>query len=134
MTGTGAEVRLRGKIELDDEFVSNILITAFDGNHGGSWYWAAPAHADWLEAKTDDSGFPAKWTKCVIVDKEEDDGPQHPVTATSIALGLTKMIEMGDEWARDAFGWISDQENADIDANDADCIVQFGIFGSVVYG
>lgn len=132
MTGTGAEVKLRGKIELDDEFVSNVLITAFDGNYGGCWYWAAPAHDDWLTKK---EAVEDIWTKCIVVDKEDgSDGPQHPVTAESVALGLTKMIEMGGEWANDAFGWISDQENADIDANDADCIVQFAIFGAVMYG
>lgn len=130
-----ATVTLRGKIELSDEFVSNVLITAFDGNYGGCWYWAKPANDDWLTTKRENSD--TKWIKVEIIDKEdEDDLPEpvrHVVTADQIALGLTNMIEMGGEWARDAFGWISDQEDADIDAEGADCIVQFGLFSTIVY-
>lgn len=141
MTGTGIDVKLRGTIELDDEFVSNILITAFDGSVGGCWYWAAPAHDDWLTVLRKGDPHPDGgtciddlWTKVVVIDKEEPDGPQHVVSAETIAESFNKQIEMGDEWARDAFGWLIDQDEADIDANDADTIVQIAIFGSVVYG
>lgn len=127
-----AKVRLRGEIELTPEFVSNVLITAFDGNYGGCWFWAAPANDDWLKVEnpnTDDM----RWVKVTIVDKEDDDSPSHVVTADQIAIGLTKMIELGGEWARDAFGWISDQEDADIDAEDANNIVNLGLFNELVY-
>jgi hypothetical protein len=130
-----AKVRLRGEIELEPEFVSNILITAFDANYGGCWSWAAPAGDDWLLTEKTDADE-TRWTEVMITDKEEQEYPPvvHVVTDEQIALGLTKMIELGGEWARDAFGWISDQEDADIDAEDANNIVQLGLFNELVYG
>lgn len=128
-------VRLRGKIPLTKEFISNVLITAFDGNYGGSWYWAAPANDDWLTTERENGD--TKWVSVTIIDKEDGDDPYlatHTVSGLNIADGLTAMLEMGGEWARDVFGWLVDQDDADIDAEAADQIVQFALFNSIVYG
>lgn len=39
------------KRELSKEFLSDVMVTAFDGNYGACWTWADPVGRFWLESE-----------------------------------------------------------------------------------
>lgn len=43
---------------LPEEFLSDIMITAFDGQYGWSWHWFEPVGGDWLQIKKVPRGGP----------------------------------------------------------------------------
>jgi len=62
--------------ELPAEFLSDILITAFDGDYGWSWNWFEPASEDWLK-KSGNSEDPTEglWLSChVRLDQDSQTG------------------------------------------------------------
>lgn len=52
------------KRELPEQFLSDILVTAFDGGYGWSWHWFEPATGSWLTTKHEDTcpRTVEKWT------------------------------------------------------------------------
>jgi hypothetical protein len=136
---------IRVKIErtLSVDFVSDILITAFDGNYGGCWQWAEPSNDDWLTALPDGT-----WTKVEVRPKEETGIPHLDnltrqnggitVDDTTIQIGLQKIID-GEFLINDALRdhilrGVLEEDAGEIDSIAADCIVQAGWFGTLVFG
>ena len=97
--------------DLPEEFLSDVMITAFDGGYGWSWHWFQPAAEDWLEAKHTDKcgvkeGEPRGdkciandlWMKVSIKVKEEtgyplfDQNPCIEVTLQDLANGMARII------------------------------------------
>lgn len=137
--------------ELSKGFIGDILVTAFDGQYGGCWYWAKPAGRFWLSSEQNpDNPEPAYsyWTRAHIrsqdpigiasLDQKQEAG-WFTVDAEAIRIGIQKILDQ-DEHAR-----IDDnlreqvyrsvlEGDADIDVDAADCIVQVGLFGRLVFG
>lgn len=136
------------KAEVTEEFLSSIMITAFDGTYGGSWSWAAPnpgAEAgSWLTVKEEGAlGSDQPWLAVSILDnveledwmatREPDDPDKvkvYNVTHAVLAKGLQGVIDAGSDNIQQA---IFDDDAGMIDANGADWIVQMGLFGKLVY-
>lgn len=135
------------KAEVPEEFLGDILITAFDPNYGGSWYWADrnPAADSWLKVKEEGAlGSDQLWLSASVIDKaeleewmatKEPDDPHKVevfnVTHSSLVDGIQELIDAGNEELQQA---IFDADAGMIDANLADAIVQQALFGEQRYG
>lgn len=124
-----SDFHIKVRAELTADFLSSILITAFDGDHGGSWYWADTPASIGPPMETDDEA--EVWYSVKIVDKECEDQTVHKVTHAVLAKGIQMLIDEGDDNIQQA---VFDDDAGMIDANDADTIVQFGLFERCIYG
>ena len=112
-----------------------VFVTALEGGIG---YWSVCTKYRWAlpDGSEDLDGFHA-----VIEETEsgEDRPPVHRIDAKVILRGLQRLAAPGDGY-RDvravARAILAGDEDAtcDCDAEVADCIVQSGLFGDVVYG
>jgi hypothetical protein len=120
--------------EISDEFISDILITAFDGGVGACWYWAVPApsprNGRWLYTSGE------LWESVLVREYEND--IDIFVTHTVVAMGLRKILDRQVEINAGLLGHIAagvaENDAGEIDALCADVIIQAGVFGKVVYG
>lgn len=121
--------------EVDDEFLSDIVVTAVEG---GISYWC-----DIIKYETGEN--PAH-TKALI--EEEDEEPK-TIDIQVIINGINKMLEnppvnksksTAIATYYQVFCWLTDalkdpkENNVMIDADVADTVVQFGLFGELRYG
>lgn len=128
------------RVNLTPDFLSSILITAFDGMYGGCWYWAEPsANADdssWLTYERLDEDN-AVWNTVTIIEKDPDDKSEvMTVDHATLANGLQMVLDAAMKGESHPT-WVSAilaQEAGDIDSDAADVIVQYGVFGEVKYG
>lgn len=126
---------------LGDEFVSSVLITAFDGSYGGCWYWARP-YATPEVPFISISGAPEDhWIEARIYEMDADVTQVQKrltVDAKVIETGIQRILDGTVKVADVIQGYIMrgvlDEDAGDIDATAADCIVQSGLFNEVVYG
>ena len=140
------------KAKVSAKLVDSILVTAFDGQCGGSLFWA-----DWAEKgleKTIPEGATCDldhlWTT-VHIQFDPEDAPTKfmsaqyteqiaaggvPIGAEEIGVGLARFINDNGyrdeerQWALEA---VVTGDGGMIDANLADCIVQEALFGKQVY-
>jgi len=125
---------------LSPEDVGNILVTAFDGGYGGANYWVD---------NLDDEG-----TSLQVSITEDEAGNWSAVGLAPIGpdAGLYESVSLNAESISKAFNAILDgsfpirsdlreqcvrsaaEGDLDIDADVADCIAQFVVFGELVYG
>lgn len=125
-------VKIKATVTLcfDDEFIGDILVTAFDGAYGGCWYWAEPKGPNWLVT----TNAPDVWRSCTIREKDASSGKKKwaVVDHAMVGRGLQRVLQhAGYDRLRTA---IFAKESGDIDASAADTIIQFAIFGEEVYG
>ena len=121
-------VKVQIEISFSEEFLSNLLVTAFDVPHGGCWYWATYRHQAFvIEGDI--------WRSVEIYQSEEDPAHTYIVTHETLLEGIKRLFELGVLPKRnDLRGQFAKGDDADYDASDADVIVQLGIFGEVIYG
>lgn len=111
------------KIKVTEEDIDDICCTAFEG---GINYWV-----DYVKYTSDDyaSEYVAKGGSITMYGFDDDE--EFRLDRNVILNGIEKYIsEFGSE------NLISDGkiETYNIDAEIADCIVQLGLFGEIVYG
>ncbi len=106
-------------INLAEETIDDIMVTALEG---GINYWAVSAKIKNNNAKGAKyaSHCVSKGGKLII---KTDEGTEHELGLKELKKGIQLFIEDRNS---------IDFEN--LDAIDADCIVQFSIFGEIVYG
>ena len=134
------------------EFLKDIAITAAEG---GISYWALTRKYQWresfgdararcgpeetssnVEAQRQDLPFPL----LVIQDAEaSDDTEAILVTPEHIRKGLQLALTPGimnpeSNTVKSAFRGLMEMDAGHVDSDAADCIVQLGVFGQVVYG
>lgn len=122
---------------LSADFLSSVLITAFDGNYGGCWYWCSPYGDDWLKTDDDD------WTNVQIALDEETGIPvvdshshfnaDHLVVRNGIQMIMSGDL-IDDSIKAYVVAGVLEDDAGNIDSIAADCIIQVGIFGKVVFG
>lgn len=127
------------KVELSDDFLSDILITAFDGSCGGSWYWAEPIVGiptfgiDKAENVMNDC-----WRWLAVNDRESDGIKLLVVDHVRLTNGIQSIIDgsvaLNAEIHSSVLSAVLESDAGYIDATAADCIVQAGMFGEVIYG
>lgn len=117
------------------EFLHNIFTTAIEGGIGywaacEAYHWSLPG-ADWPD-DGDLDGFFAD-----IVDFE-DNNKKYIINRWVILNGLAKIRAGGVSINKTGLGIIltgdATNDAGDIDAEWADCIVQVGLFGKIIYG
>lgn len=128
------------------QFLHDIMITALEGGVG---YWSV---ADRIERHEDDNLWYRSYVLyCSDGGKEalhcgnglDDTCKGHKVSTQTVTRGLA----LGKQPEKDSnkIGWhysqrkhviLADRENdgCEIDSGDADCILQLGIFGEVIFG
>lgn len=117
-------VKVEVSFAVTDAMVDQILVTAFDGNYGGSLYWADVENIEMLKDES------KAWIKATII--EQEGGQRHFIDGERIAYGLKKYIE-DDMISESHLAETINSEATDFDANDADIIVQLAVFGKVTY-
>lgn len=116
-------------IEVTEEDVDNIIVTALEGGIG---YWARLHRAkEFMESKPENVAN-SQWTthwllsgkSLPISDAEEDEPEKFDLTLESLINGikLNKKERPFD----------SDLDN--MDGTTADCIIQYALFGKIVFG
>lgn len=118
------------EVELTDEFIDSVLVTAFDGSYGGCWYWCRPFGWNWVT--TDEEKL---WLSCRVQDSEDD----HVFTVDRAAVerGIKRILSGEVGIRSDLHAQVAESVSSgdpDIDADAADCIVQAGVLGKLVYG
>lgn len=128
------------KHKLDDEEVKDILTTAIEGGIG---YWACLGNDDpaWAEArdkyKAEHNERPCYCdvafellnnNKAVVFYDEEDDDKQLLLTKENFINGC----KLYEEHVGKTIHTMLD--TGEFDANDADMIIQYSLFGEVIYG
>ena len=106
-----------------NSFVEDILVTAFEG---GINYWCTnviPENDSWPENVTYVSECLTHGTNIVIFEDDDGETIQHLLTMHKFLTGLEDYIRYKGTSIFD-----------DFDAADADCVIQFAIFGEIVYG
>jgi len=141
-------ITINMKRELDDEFVSNVLITAFDGSYGGCWYWA-DLYRDGTEPAFRVTE-PDTWTgvRIALGDQVEETTGEDVldslmeagvwVDADTIRVGIQRLLD-GDVKVNDYIleyltRAVAEADAGDVDSDVADCIVQAGVFGKLIFG
>jgi hypothetical protein len=130
---------------IDDEFIGDVLVCAFDGGLGACWYWAEPdTDGPWLTTTSVNSAGGPVWASCRIVrptatDLEGDEKSiRETVNAEVIRLGIQRILddkELIAPYIRDYIvAAVSELDAGHVDAEAADCIVQVGLFGTLVFG
>jgi hypothetical protein len=117
-----------------DELLHGLFTTALEGGIG---YWSECSDYRWSikgdGVDEDYTGFSA-----TITETDDDNSPKHVIDRKVISKGY----RLATTTHRDAIAWstgkppliVTDDTDWDYDAGDADCIVQLGLFGKVVYG
>jgi len=116
------------------QFYFDVFVTALEGSIG---YWACATVYHWTRDKgaTEDlAGFYAK-----VVDAEfEDAFPETMIDAKVIRKGIKAILcddfRIGKELKADIERADINNDASYIDADSADCIVQAGMFGEIVFG
>lgn len=116
-----------------DQLIHDIFVTAIEG---GVNYWASVSNYKWStgDGSTEDlEGF-----SCILHDEEDEDAEPYAIDRAVIRRGYR--LAASKEW-RNRIRWSSenpplivDEDGWDVDAGDADNILQLGIFGEIVYG
>jgi len=128
-----------GEIGVPDEFPFEIFVTALEGGIG---YWFRTSEYHWSTNHKDDLfGF---YAKGVTHDDELDVGPiagerliDRETIVKGIGLALTnENVGLAERWHSRIVAAVLAAAVGDIDydADDADHIVQIGMFGRVIYG
>jgi hypothetical protein len=149
------------RVELDEQWVEDLLVTAFDKQHGGCNYWlselahtAGPEHLLSVHI----NGTDEKWTGVTLYFEHVD---QQPLTAFNGGRSFVHLGELDGVVVRTVSvlgahleaAWaelvdtrpirsdlveqlLRSQQSGDldVDADAADCLVQYALFGQVVYG
>jgi hypothetical protein len=126
--------------ELNDEFLRDVGITAVEGGIG---YWSQIegygkfVNSLYVGDTSQKSLNPLnRLGKLFVIDdwtgEPDPEEPTHELTTELIAKGMQLVLDSG-KWKRIASAILA-EDAGDLDAGDADVIVQLGCFGEVVYG
>lgn len=142
---------------LHEDFLSNVLITAFDGTYGSSWMWFEPAPLagqSWLTVKSEDGHTSADnpWMSVRVRLKSGyetghalfDTREGYVIDHKSLAGAISRILNDDYLNASDAekatgvrryvLNAVVEDDAGDIDAEVADCIAQVAAFGKVIFG
>ena len=116
---------------VDRQALFYLFVTALEGGIG---YWSAASAYRWAlpTGEPDLDGFYA------VVEETEEDAPvAHRIDADTILRGLVHFSQPGEGYPHVravARAVLAGDDEVDYDAEVADCIVQAGLLGEVVYG
>lgn len=138
--------RLKMEVDIPDNLLSEILVTAFEGEDGGSRFWAEPVEDvedDGVKYEYPDLYGQARWLEIRIrqVEQADNDFTYWTVSRGTIRDGMQRLLDenfSGHEAMQKLQHRIREAVIEDdasmIDTDDADTMVQFGLFGDQRYG
>ena len=130
------------KISERSAFLSDIIITAAEG---GVNYWAAVTKYDHGYNKSDklgDCGLEPERSRTAsmcVQDAEDDSEPPMLVTvktlrkAFALVMSSKDIAHVGGDWRKRMVAEYWGKDAGELDADDADSLVQIGLFGEVRY-
>ena len=135
-------MKIKTEVEITDEQLHAVFTTALEGGIGywsraRSYHWHLPLEAGEPESSALDRcdllGFHAE-----VEESEEDGLPRHIINRQTIVQGLQRLADGtvtygGEPWDRGVL-FVARIVRDDYDSNDADIVVQAGLFGDVKYG
>ena len=122
------------ELNITEEFLSDILVGAFDGAYGACWYWAQPRSKDGAHPFKVDGDL---WRSVTIIEKESSGEiyKSGVVDYERLLRGIKKLFEPGVLPKRsDVRNAILQNDGGQLDAEGFDIIVQLAFFGELVYG
>ena len=141
--GMGRPSRCRAEVwGMNRELLHDVFTTALEGGIGywsvaTEYHWARPGATGTVSEAADLGGFYA------IIEETEIDQPpiQHRIDAEVIRLGIRRAFDyatqdrkLNDYQTTAVVGLFAGWDGADYDADTADIVVQFGLFGEIIYG
>lgn len=123
-------------MSVSDDFLEMVMVTAFDDPHGACWYWATPVRSSVLSGSyltLEDDGKTWKSVWCTATDSEND--TEYAVIVVdkhALMHGLRLAVQDGHD--SDIVKAVQDDDAGMVDGDMADAIVQYGVFGEIVYG
>jgi hypothetical protein len=121
-------VKITVEVEVSEEFLLDIICTAAEG---GINYWA-------VEARNVKRGGRDGLDYLSFEVRPEEEKTWHLVNPAIIGQGIQLILSGKVKISSQIAGWIqqgvTEQDAGIIDADCADCIVQAGVFGEIVYG
>ena len=112
---------------MDQQFIDDVLCTALDSAYGGSLYWIGRTYI--LEGSKSDYGVECKYevvSRGGTLVVEDDKG-------NTFQLNQAKFEQAVERWAKNRNLEIESLDAGNIDANDADAILQYALFREVIY-
>jgi hypothetical protein len=128
-------IRIMSDISERDRHLNMVFTTALEGGIG---YWSQAETYKWSDGEPDYNEIADFYADIIDV---EDDGKRYRIDRKVISRGIRRAYEAykGDHDI-DSYHWraISDLnfgkwDDVDYDADTADLIVQFGLFGEAIY-
>lgn len=115
------------------QMLLDLFTTALEGGIG---YWSVCTRYRWRrpDGEDDVEGFHADVEE---TETDEDAPPTHRIDRDTILRGLAHFAQPGQGYRhvrQVARAVLAGDEDVDYDAEDADAIVQAGLFGEVIYG
>ena len=125
------------KINVTMQNVDDILCTAFDRGYGGALYWATPKRPGVMNEPVEyvwEVITKNRQTMIVMEDPEHGAMIPHSLDLERFLHGFQIWCEQQNQNGRSLPMDDGEIDCGMIDANDADNIVQYAIFGRLVYG
>ena len=114
--------------EVPEQLLKDVLTTAVEG---GITYWV-------IEARKCKRDTDLNVLSIEVTPDEADEAEWKLIDLDTIFLGIQRILQpefkINERTRENIRRGISNPEDADFDADDADCIVQAGLFGEIVYG
>lgn len=132
---------VKAQMRVSEEFLSYLMITAFDGNYGGCWYWCEP---DEFRIEGRHHG-PANgdhedvWLSVTVVNNMQADEKRfqrkYRVDHKILLSGIEKILGSPGAKHHDlVVSAVADNDSGMIDSDVADTIVQLGLWREEIYG
>lgn len=123
---------IKVKVELSDEFLSDVLITAVESGYDSLFYWDGVRMMT-VDRNDDLSINEIDFFACDGDGERQRFNLTHEDVGNAIQAILDGSVKLGYplEYIQRA---VREHDAGDIDATAADCIIQAACFGEVVYG
>lgn len=120
------------KIEITKQDISDIVETAFSDPYVWSGYCTGYATTD-IPKEQYIGDYIADGNTYILHDEEDD--MDYSLTDTKIIMGIVNFFEdTNGYFALEDFAWIKNGKLNMVDSIVADCIIQYAVFGDIVYG
>ena len=116
-------------LQITEQTVEDMLFTAFDSKYGGCKYFLGsyPTTVGKRKGKDIFESFAKYAQDLEIILDEEAGGETHILTRTKLLNGLQLAVQNGIN-----ISVVSNEDRAD--SVEADCIIQYALFGEIIYG
>lgn len=128
-------LKLKMEVDVPEELLSDLMITAFDGTYGGCTSYGC---FEAVSYDIDPDKSTGGWKAVTIRELPEDGKPfaEHRVTWETLVLGMQRLLNKNDlrDDIREAIQEaVFNADGGEIDAGMIDTIVQFGLFNQEKY-